>query len=102
MDDQVEQIVAALPELTDVAGVREVADRRSAKGDAAFLAELGIALDEKYGSAAGQVWQYRSVFDYLLRLLTITAGQRYIEQALRRAVTRVAAVLARIGRPRRS
>ena len=43
--------------------------------DAAFLAELGIALDERYGSTADQVRQYRSVFDHL-RLLTITLARR--------------------------
>ena len=81
--DQVQQIVATLPELTSVRGVCEVAERRFAEGDAAFVAELGIALDERYGSAADQAWQYRRVFEYLLRLLTITPGQKNIEQALR-------------------
>ena len=83
MVDQVEQILATLPELTNLSGVWEMLDRRSAAGDAAFLAELGIALDERYGSTADQVRQYRSVFDHLLRLLTITPGQKNIEQALR-------------------
>jgi hypothetical protein len=64
MVDQVEQILATLPELTNLSGVWEMLDRRSAAGDAAFLAELGIALDERYGSAADQVRQYRSVFDH--------------------------------------
>jgi hypothetical protein len=40
MVDQVQQIVATLPELTEVRSVWEVADRRFAKGDAAFVAEL--------------------------------------------------------------
>lgn len=57
MVDRVEQIVATLPELTDVTGVCEAAERRLAKGDAAFLAELGIALAERSGSTADQVWQ---------------------------------------------
>jgi hypothetical protein len=82
MVDRVAQIVATLPELKDVRGVWEVADRRLAQGDAAFVAELGIALVERYGSAADQVWQYESVFDHLLRLLTTTLGQRNVERAL--------------------
>jgi hypothetical protein len=85
MVDQVQQIAAALPELTDVTGVWEVAERRLADGDAAFVAELGIALDERDRSATDQVWQYRGVFDYLLRLLTTTPGRKNVEQALRLA-----------------
>jgi hypothetical protein len=83
MVDQVQQIVAALPGLTDVTGVYEVAERRLADGDAAFVAELGIALAERDGSADGQVWQYEDVFDFCLRLLTTTPGQKNVEQALR-------------------
>ena len=83
MVDRIEQILATLPELTDVTGVYEVADRRLAQGDAAFVAELGIALAERHGSAAGQAWQYKSVFDHLVRMLTITPGQKNIERALR-------------------
>lgn len=83
MAEQIQQIVATLPELTDVRGVWEVAERRFAEGDSAFLAELGLALDERYGSVAGQVWQYGSVFDRLLRLLTTTPGQENVEQVLR-------------------
>jgi hypothetical protein len=83
MVDRVEQILATLQELTDVTGVYEVADRRLAQGDAAFVAELGIALAERHGSAADQVWQYESLFDHLVRMLTITPGQENVERALR-------------------
>jgi hypothetical protein len=83
MVDRIQQIVATLPELTDVNGVSEEAERRLAKGDTGFVAELGIALAERSGSAAGQVWQYRGVFDHLLRLLAITPGRKNVEQALR-------------------
>ena len=57
MVDRVEQIVATLPELMDVTDVCEVADRRLAQGDAAFVVELvslwpsGTALPPaRYGS----------------------------------------------------
>jgi hypothetical protein len=60
-----------------------VVKRRFATGDADFLAELGMAIDEKFGSAAEEVWQYRSVFNHLLRLLAITPGQKNVEQVLR-------------------
>ena len=83
MVDRVQQIVATLPELTDVSGVCEVAERRLAEADAAFVAELGIALAERDRSVAGQVWQYGHVFDHLLRLLATTPGQKNAEQALR-------------------
>ncbi|MFC8717759.1 DUF6183 family protein [Kitasatospora sp. NPDC057198] len=81
MDDRIPKIVAGLPALADVTGVRALADDRVARGDAAFAADLGIALTEAYGS--GQVWQYRSVFDHLLRLLATTAGSENVVQALR-------------------
>ncbi|MFI5649247.1 DUF6183 family protein [Kitasatospora sp. NPDC051705] len=82
MADEIQKIVAGLPELTDVTGVWAVADRRAAQGDAAFAADLGIALATTYGTA-GQMWQYRSVFDHLLRLLATTSGPENVIQALR-------------------
>src|SRR5262249_39966413 len=81
--DQITQMLATLQGLTDVRGVQDVVKRQFVAGDADFLAELGMALDEKRGAAADQVWQYRNVFDHLLRLLTITPGQKNVEQALR-------------------
>ncbi|QLE71864.1 hypothetical protein FGW37_09825 [Streptomyces rectiverticillatus] len=82
MADQIQKIVTGLPDLTDVTGVWAVADGRVEQGDAAFAADLGIALARTYGTG-GQIWQYRSVFDHLLRLLATTAGPENVTQALR-------------------
>ncbi|MFC9295782.1 DUF6183 family protein [Streptomyces sp. NPDC057011] len=76
MADQIQKIVTDLPTLMNVAGVWEVADSRFAQGDAAFCADLGIALAKEYGARGAQLWQYRSVFDHLLKLLATTAGSR--------------------------
>ena len=83
MADRIEQIVAKLPDQKSVTDVRKVADCSLARGDAAFLADLGIALAGAYGSDAGRIWQYRSVFDHLLRLLATTPGPGNVAQALR-------------------
>lgn len=72
-----------LPDLENVTGVWAVADDCLARGDAAFLADLGIALAGAYGSDAGRIWQYRSIFDYLLRLLATTSRPGHVAQALR-------------------
>lgn len=80
--DQIQKVVTELPELETVTGVWAVADGRVEQGDAAFAADLGIALASTYGSSE-QVWQYRSVFDHLLRLLATTAGPENVIQALR-------------------
>ncbi|MEU5426233.1 DUF6183 family protein [Streptomyces olivoreticuli] len=82
MADEIQRIVTELPDLKGVTGVWTVADDRVAQGDAAFAADLGIALARTYGSE-GQMWQYKSVFDYLLRLLATTAGPENVAQALR-------------------
>ncbi|MDO0938917.1 DUF6183 family protein [Streptomyces sp. DG2A-72] len=81
MADQIQKIVTELPDLKDVTGVWAVADGRVAQGDPHFSADLGIALARAYGS--GQMWQYRSVFDHLLRLLATSAGPENVAQALR-------------------
>ncbi|MFB7180735.1 DUF6183 family protein [Streptomyces sp. NPDC056257] len=81
MADRIQRIVTGLPDLTKVTGVWAVADGRVAQGDPAFCADLGIALADAYGS--GQMWQYRSVFDHLLRLLATTPGSENAAQALR-------------------
>lgn len=81
--DRIQKIVTKLPDLKSVTDVWKVADRSLARGDAAFLADLGIALAGAYGSDAGRIWQYRSVFDYLLRLLATTSGPGNVAQALR-------------------
>ena len=68
-----------------VTWVWELAERRLAEGDASFLADLGIALTERYGFEPAPVWQYRSVFDRLLRLLVTRPSRENVEQALRLA-----------------
>ncbi|MFD7922307.1 DUF6183 family protein [Streptomyces sp. NPDC059740] len=83
MADRIEQIVAKLPDQKSVTGVWEVAERHLALGDAAFLADLGIALAGVYGSDASRIRQYGSVFDYLLRLLATTPGPDHVAEALR-------------------
>lgn len=80
--DRIQKIVTELPELEDVTGVWAVADDRVAQGDAAFAADLGIALARTYGSGT-RMWQYGSVFDHLLRLLATTTGLENATQALR-------------------
>ncbi|MEU6055810.1 DUF6183 family protein [Streptomyces xanthochromogenes] len=84
MIDQIQKIVTELPDLKDVSGVWAVADGQVAQGDAAFAADLGIALAKMYGSSE-QVWQYRSVFDHVLRLLATTSGPENATQAVRLA-----------------
>lgn len=80
---QIQKIVAELPDLVDVTDVWAVVDDRVAQGDAAFAADLGIALAKAYSDNARQMWQYGSVYDHLLRLLATTAGQQNLTQALR-------------------
>ncbi|WP_129289336.1 DUF6183 family protein [Streptomyces sp. N1] len=82
MTEGIQEIVAGLPELKDVAGVCAVADARVARGDAAFAADLGVALARAYGRAE-PLWQYRSVFGHLLRLLATTAGPENVTEVLR-------------------
>lgn len=72
--NDVRDIVATLPGLKSVAGVWETLDRRLADGDADFVADLGIAVWERYGSDATPPWQYDGVFDRAIRLLTMTPG----------------------------
>lgn len=74
--------MAGLADLEDVTGVCATADERVARGDCAFAADLGIACATAYG-AAGRAWQYRSVFDHVLRLLATTRGAENVAQALR-------------------
>lgn len=83
MPDRIAKIVTRLPRMKSVTKVWDEAEQRLAEGDAAFVAELGIALVKQYGSAVPSLWQYRSVFDRLLRLLTTTPGTGHVEHALR-------------------
>ncbi len=59
------------------------AKRHLARKDAAFVADLGIALANQYGCGDSPMWQYRNVLDQLLRLLAGTPGADHVEQALR-------------------
>ncbi|MFG1994247.1 DUF6183 family protein [Actinoplanes sp. NPDC048988] len=81
MNEDPPAIAAGLTELDDVTGVWAVADRRLAAGDAAFVADLGIAVWRRHGQDTPPPWQYRSVFDRTLRLLSLNPGT--LDQALR-------------------
>ncbi|MGW2161114.1 DUF6183 family protein [Nonomuraea sp. NPDC001699] len=83
MVEKVEEIVALLSDLTDVNGVRDMAEQRLAEGDAAFVADLGVALFRTYGAAKRPIWQYGSVFDSVFRLLTVAADAEHLGHALR-------------------
>ncbi|MGW0221568.1 DUF6183 family protein [Streptomyces tendae] len=83
MADRIQKIVTKLPDMKSVTDVWKAADRSLGRGDAAFVADLAIALAGVYASEAGRIWQYRSVFDYLLRLLATTPGSGNVAQALR-------------------
>lgn len=83
MADRIAKIVRKLPKLKDVTGVWKEADRHLEAGDAAFVADLGIALAERYAPNADRGWQYRSVFSRLLRMLILAEGPESLAQALR-------------------
>ncbi|GAA3289724.1 DUF6183 family protein [Streptomyces cinereospinus] len=83
MTDRVQEIVTKLPGLSSVTDVWKEAGRRLARGDATFVADLGIALAGAYSSDSRRIRQYRSVFDHLLRLLATTPGSGNVAQALR-------------------
>ncbi len=74
MNDDAKHLAATLTRLENVTGVWDLAESRLRAGDASFVADLGIALWRKYGTDAAPPWQYRSVFDRTLRLLTLTPG----------------------------
>ncbi|MET8544873.1 DUF6183 family protein [Kitasatospora sp. NPDC004799] len=86
MDDRIPRIVAELPGLKSFEGVWALAGERVAQGDAAFVADLGIALARRYGTR-GRAWQFSGVLDRLLRLLAGTAGAENAAQALRLVAT---------------
>jgi len=66
----------------NVNDVCAAAEARLGAADAAFLGDLGVALAERFAGSE-RVWQYRSVFDRLLRLLAATPGSANLVQALR-------------------
>lgn len=81
MDESPQQLadrIAGMSSTTEVCGT---ADRRVEAGDERFVADLGIALWQRYGGQPTPPWQYRSVFDRVLRLLTLRA--RTVDEALR-------------------
>ncbi|MEV7120460.1 DUF6183 family protein [Kitasatospora griseola] len=80
--DRIARIVADLPRLGDVSSVCATAREQLARGDTAFLAELGLALAGHLGGAESKR-QYRSVFDHLVRLLATRPGAENVRQALR-------------------
>ncbi|EGX56187.1 hypothetical protein SZN_29140 [Streptomyces zinciresistens K42] len=83
MADRIQKIVTKLPGLKSVTDVWKTADRSLERGDAAFVTDLAIALAGADVSDAGRTWQYRSVFDYLLRLMATTPGPGNVAQTLR-------------------
>ncbi|KOG08086.1 MULTISPECIES: DUF6183 family protein [Streptomyces] len=83
MTEEIQKIVAELPGLTDVTGVNAIVDERVARGEAAFAADLGIALSAARKAAGPSAWQYEAVLDHLLRLLATTPGPGNAAQALR-------------------
>ncbi|MFJ9724738.1 DUF6183 family protein [Streptomyces sp. NPDC101209] len=83
MTDQIQEIVTRLPDMESVTGVWDTAEDRLGQGDFTFVADLGVALVTQYGSSGARIWQYRSVFDRLLRLLALTPGQEHAESAAR-------------------
>jgi hypothetical protein len=81
VDDDPEAIAHRIAAMDSVTGVWALAEQRLEAGDPAFVADLGIALWQQYGTDPAPPWQYRSVLDRMLRLLALTPGA--VEQALR-------------------
>lgn len=80
-DRRIRDIVEGLDRLSRTTGVWEIVDRNHANGR--FLADLGIALLDRYGHDPQPAWQYRDVFDRLLRTLTLAHGSKNVGQAMR-------------------
>lgn len=85
MPDQIREIVDSLPNVKDLRKVWKVVDGRMAAGDASFIGDLGVALAARFGEGdrADAVWQYRGVYEHLLRLLALEAGPENLTQVLR-------------------
>jgi hypothetical protein len=76
MDDAPRDVAAGLGSLGSVTPVRQLAEKRIADGDAAYVADLVVAMVERYGSVEVPPWQYRSAEDHLVKLLaTHDVGQ---------------------------
>lgn len=69
--------------MKSVTDVWAVTERHLEQGDAAFVADLGMALVEQRRKSTERVWQYESVVDHALRLLATTPGQGNVVQTLR-------------------
>ncbi|NMO55093.1 hypothetical protein HH310_28390 [Actinoplanes sp. TBRC 11911] len=69
MDEAPRDVAAGLGSLGSVTPVRQLAEKRIADGDAAYVADLIVALQESYRDAEVPPWQYRSAADHLLKLL---------------------------------
>ncbi|GAB3841213.1 DUF6183 family protein [Dactylosporangium cerinum] len=81
MDDSPEAVAARLEGMDRVQDVWALAERRLTAGDAAFVADLGIAMWQRYGRQPVPPWQYHSAFDRMLRLLTLQTPA--VDEALR-------------------
>ena len=82
MVDQIQEILTTLPGRRDLSEIYEATGRRLAAGDAAFVADLGIALHSR-ATGADQVRPFRRAFAHVLRLLAVTPGRENVEQVLR-------------------
>lgn len=92
--------MGGLAQLDDVSPVGELAERRILAGDAAFVADLGLAVRRACRGESRPPWQYASVLERVLRLLTLTPGAvgeavRFLsEGADRRGIRYAASLLA--------
>ncbi|WP_426504982.1 DUF6183 family protein [Dactylosporangium sp. McL0621] len=75
MENDPDAIAAGIAGQENVTELWHLADRRVAAGDAAFVVDLGIALWRRYGGEDVRApWQYRSIFDRVVRLLALSPG----------------------------
>jgi uncharacterized protein DUF6183 len=80
---EIDELVAGLPELARLDGFWDAMDARLADGDAAGLADVGIALRRHYGSRP--VPHLRAAVDGLLRRLALLPWPGHVPQVLRLA-----------------
>ncbi len=73
MDESPQEIADRIAGMSSTVEVGALAERRLDAGDERFVADLGIALWQRYGEQPAPPWQYRSAFDRMLRLLTLRA-----------------------------
>lgn len=82
MPEDIQEIVASLPGLDDVNDLHKLIERRMARGDVMFVADLGAALVAAYGEADRPVWQFQSLFDSILRLLVKSPDREHLSHVL--------------------